>query len=149
MKLHALQSSRGFKKPGKRLGRGRGSGKGTYSGKGIKGQKSRTGYSRKPWFEGGQTPLIQKIPKLRGFNNINRIEYAVVNVRDLEKVNGKEITLETLKAAGLVRANALRVKLLSLGEAKESYTVKVQAASEAAKKKIEAKGGTVELVAKA
>ena len=146
MKLHAITKSRGYQTDGKRRGRGNGSGKGTFSGRGCKGQKSRTGWSRKPWFEGGQTPLIQKLPKLRGFKNPNRVPYVGVNVGSLERINGTDVTLEALVEAGLIASTKVRVKLLANGEVKEGYTVHVHAASKSATEKIEAKGGKVQIL---
>lgn len=129
----------------KRLGRGPGSGKGKTSGKGHKGQKARTGHHGIPaWFEGGQMPLQRRVPK-RGFTSPNKVVYEVVNVGDLERIEGAEITPETLDAARLADGNK-RIKLLANGEISRKVTVRVHAASEAARAKIEAAGGTVELL---
>ena len=129
----------------KRLGRGPGSGKGKTSGKGHKGQKARTGHHGIPaWFEGGQMPLQRRVPK-RGFTSPNKVEYEVVNVGDLERVEGAEITPETLDAVRLADGNK-RIKLLANGEINRKVNVRVHAASEAARAKIEAAGGTVELL---
>lgn len=148
MKLHAITKGRGVNASGKRVGRGNGSGKGTFSARGVKGQKSRTGWSRRPWFEGGQTPLIQKLPKLKGFRNPNREECLAVNLGSLERVSGTEVTLETLRAAGIISNQVKKVKILGNGDVAKSYTVKVHGISETAKQKIEAKGGSVELLKK-
>ena len=132
----------------KRLGRGPGSGKGKTSGKGHKGQKARTGHHGIPsWFEGGQMPLQRRVPK-RGFNNKNfRTEYEIVNVGDLGRIDADEITPESLHEKRLVDLGKGRmVKLLANGEVERKLTVRVHAASAAARAKIEAAGGTLELL---
>lgn len=132
----------------KRLGRGPGSGKGKTSGKGHKGQKARTGHHGIPsWFEGGQMPLQRRVPK-RGFNNKNfRTLYEIVNVGDLGRVEGEEISPETLQDVRLVDlGKGRRIKLLANGEIDRKVSVRVHAASAAAKAKIEAAGGTLELL---
>jgi large subunit ribosomal protein L15 len=141
MKLHDLSPAEGSRRPKKRLGRGRGSGTGKTAGRGSKGQKSRSGYSRRLGFEGGQMPLIRRVPK-RGFTNIFRREYTVVNLRDLEDLSG-EVTPETLLERGLVR-RGLPVKILGDGELKAALQVKAHRFSRTAREKIEAAGGSCE-----
>lgn len=143
MKIHTLSSAKGSTKaPKKRIGRGQGSGKGGTAARGHKGAKSRSGYSRKRGFEGGQMPLQRRIPK-RGFKNINRIEYAALSLTRLqyisEKLSKTEITLEDIKASG-VCAKTDRVKLLA-GEISSAITVSVHAASASAKEALEKAGG--------
>ncbi len=146
MKLHDLSPAKGSKKNRKRVGRGPGSGLGKTAGRGHKGQKSRSGYSRRPGFEGGQMPLIRRVPK-RGFTNIFRTAYSVVNVGDLAARPDLEGTLgpDELRAAGLARHNR-PVKILAKGEIDRAVNVVAHKFSQAAKEKIEAAGGTVELL---
>jgi large subunit ribosomal protein L15 len=140
----------GSRKNRKRVGRGDGSGKGTYSGRGSKGQKSRAGYKMRPGFEGGQLPLIKRLPEQRGFTNIFRIEYNTVSVAKLNKFEaGSEVTPEKLVAAGYIKSLKKPVKILADGEIEHPLTVKAHKFSAAAKAKIEAAGGTVEEVAHA
>lgn len=139
MNLHELKPAPGSKKSKKRVGRGPGSGLGKTAGRGEKGQRSRSGYSQRVGFEGGQMPLVRKVPK-RGFTNIFRVEYAVVNVGQLDKLSG-EITPETLAAAGLVH-RGMPVKVLAQGELGKAVTVTADKFSAAARAKIEAAGGT-------
>ncbi len=141
MKLHDLTPAKGSKKDKKRVGRGPGSGLGKTAGRGHKGQRSRSGYSRRPGFEGGQMPLVRRVPK-RGFTNIFRVEFAVVNLGDLAEMEG-EITPESLAAAGRVRRGR-PVKVLGDGEIGRAMTIKAHAFSASAREKIEAAGGTVE-----
>jgi large subunit ribosomal protein L15 len=124
MELHDLHPARGAKKTRKRVGRGPGSGTGKTAGRGHKGQKSRSGYSRRYGFEGGQMPLVRRIPK-RGFYNIFRVEFQVVNLRDLERVfaDGDTVSVETLVENGLVRGGKRLVKVLGDGELKKKLTV--------------------------
>jgi large subunit ribosomal protein L15 len=132
----------------KRLGRGPGSGKGKTSGKGHKGQKARTGHHGIPsWFEGGQMPLQRRVPK-RGFNNSQfRTVYEIVNIGDLSRVDADEITPDALHAQRLIDlGKGRRVKLLANGAIDRKVTVRVHAASAAARAKIEAAGGTLELL---
>jgi large subunit ribosomal protein L15 len=146
MELHDLHPARGAKKGRKRIGRGPGSGKGKTAGRGHKGQKSRSGYSRRYGFEGGQMPLVRRIPK-RGFTNIFRVEFQVVNLRDLERVfaDGDTVSVETLVEKGLVRGRK-PVKVLGDGELKKKLTVQVQKFSASAKAGIEKAGGRCEVV---
>ena len=140
MGLENLRRPGGPRKARKRIGRGQGSGTGGTSGAGHKGARSRSGFKRKKGFEGGQMPLQRRVPKV-GFTNIFRVEYQVVNVRDLEKAEGKEITLDTLIASGLVRNMNKPVKILGTGELTEAYNVSANAFSKSAVEKIEAAGG--------
>jgi large subunit ribosomal protein L15 len=141
MRLHDLSSAEGSKKDRKRVGRGPGSGLGKTAGRGEKGQKSRSGYSRRAGFEGGQMPLIRRVPK-RGFTNIFRTEYTVVNLAQLAGLEG-EIGPELLASKGLVRAGR-RLKVLGDGEVESALTVRAHKFSKSARAKIEAAGGTCE-----
>ena len=147
MRLHDIGPNKGATKTKKRVGRGPGSGVGTTSGRGHNGQKSRSGYSRKWYFEGGQMPLVRRVPK-RGFKNPFREEYAGINVARLDRFEaGAEVTPESLVEVGLIsRTESLRVKLLGHGEIDRALKVSVHAASESAKKKIEAAGGSVQIL---
>lgn len=141
MKLHELQPAPGSKRARKRVGRGRGSGTGKTAGRGHKGQKSRSGYRRRAGFEGGQMPLIRRVPK-RGFHNLFRRQYSVVNLAQLADMSG-EVTPESLAEAGLVRNDA-RVKILGDGELGAALTVRAHKFSRSAREKIEAAGGSCE-----
>jgi large subunit ribosomal protein L15 len=145
--LSNLQRPAGSQRERKRLGRGPGSGKGKTSGKGHKGQKARTGHHGTPaWFEGGQMPLQRRLPK-RGFTNVFRTEWETVNVHALARLPEDEITPEVLHAHRLVDLGRKRpVKLLGHGNLNRRVTVRVHAASAGARAKIEAAGGTVELL---
>jgi large subunit ribosomal protein L15 len=144
MNLHDLTPAEGSKHAKKRVGRGPGSGLGKTAGRGEKGQRSRSGYSRRPGFEGGQMPLIRRVPK-RGFTNIFKTEYAVVNVGDFAGRDdlGDRVDPETLVAMGLVRANR-PVKVLGEGEIGRAVTVTAHKFSKSAREKIEQAGGTCE-----
>jgi len=148
MDLSNLKPAKGSVKKEKRIGRGQGSGKGGTATRGHKGQKSRSGYSRKVGFEGGQMPLQRRVPKF-GFKNINRKEYKPINLSTLqalaEKKNLKEVDPVVLNQAGLVSKSAL-VKILGNGELKAALKVKAHAFSETAVKAIEAAKGTVEKI---
>lgn len=148
MDLSNLKPAKGSVKGKKRLGRGQGSGKGGTSTRGHKGQKSRSGYSKKVGFEGGQMPLQRRVPKF-GFTNINRKEFKAINIATLqslaEKKNLSEITVDTLRDAGLVQKSTL-VKILGEGELKTKLNVKAHAFSKSAVAAIEAQGGTVEKI---
>ena len=145
MKLNQLRDNRGARKRSKLLGRGIGSGKGKTAGRGVKGQKARTGVAIKG-FEGGQMPLIRRLPK-RGFTNPTRVVYAPVNVCELEQFeNGTEVSLDLLRASGLFAAKFDGVKILGSGDLTKKLTVKANGFSATAKAKIEAAGGTVEVV---
>ena len=147
MRQNELSPAPGSKKKRKRVGRGNGSGHGTYSGRGSKGQKSRSGFSMKPGFEGGQLPLIRRLPRKRGFTNIFRVEYSVVNLDKLGLFEvGSEVTPERLLAAGVVKSLRYPVKILAGGDISYPLSVKADKFSAAARAKIEAAGGTVEEV---
>ncbi|MCP3982619.1 MAG: 50S ribosomal protein L15 [bacterium] len=149
MRLHDLKPAPGARRPKKRVGRGPGSGVGKTSGRGQDGQKSRSGYSAKRGFEGGQMPLVRRLPK-RGFVNIFRTNYRTVNVEKLNAFEaGAVITPESLQEAGVLRKGKDGVKILGNGELKISLTVKAHKFTESAAKKIEAAGGTAELIGKA
>jgi large subunit ribosomal protein L15 len=137
----------GSKRGRKRVGRGDGSGHGTYSGRGCKGQKSRSGYKMRPGFEGGQLPLIKRLPRKRGFVNIFRTEYSTVNINKLNIFEpGSEVTPEALVANGLVKSLRHPIKILAEGDIGYPLVVKANKFSAAAKAKIEAAGGKVEEV---
>lgn len=143
MRLHNLISTRSARHRRKLLGRGHGSGHGKTSGKGHKGQKARSGGSIRPMFESGHVPLYRRLPN-RGFNNARfKKVYALVNVGDLEKVDGESVTRDTLIAAGLIRRNAGLVKLLGDGEIARKVDVTVDHCSASARSKVEAAGGSV------
>jgi large subunit ribosomal protein L15 len=146
MDLHSLQTTEGSKHRRIRLGRGRASGKGKTSGRGHKGQMSRTGSTHKPLFEGGQMPLVRKLPK-RGFTNFTRKTFVPVNLDALSKFeDGTEVTIELLKETGLVNGRFDGVKILGNGTLEKKLAVKVNAFSATAKEKIEAAGGSCEIV---
>ena len=141
-KLQNLKRNAGAIKKKKVVGRGNASGHGTYSTRGGKGQTARTGSKRSPGFEGGQTPLVRKMPKLKGFNNINRIEYQVINLDDLNKFeDGATVDFVSLYETGLISKKNLPVKLLGDGTVEKKLTVKVDKASTSAKEKLEKAGG--------
>ncbi len=146
MRLHNLKPRPGAKHRRKRLGQGESSGLGKTSGRGHKGQHSRAGSSFRPGFEGGQMPLIRRLPK-RGFSNVQHATtYIPVNVSSLEAFEaGSVVDLKSLQAAGLANGNADGVKILGQGELSKKLTVKVQAFSASAKAKIEGAGGTCEV----
>src|SRR5438874_4087691 len=144
MKLHELAPPKGAHETRRRVGRGLGSGRGKTSGKGVKGQKSRSGGRIPPYFEGGQLPLVRKLPYRRGFNNPFRIEYEVVNLDQLEGMAGEtEITPDLLRAARVIRRGAQPVKVLGRGELHRALTVHAHAFSKSARQAIEAAGGSV------
>ena len=144
LSLSNLSPQKGSTKQRKRLGRGPGSGHGKTSGRGHKGFKARSGSGVKRGFEGGQMPLQRRLPK-RGFNNIFRKEFAVVNVKDLDKLEaGSKVDRPALAAAGLIRAKDNFVKILGEGELTKKFTVAVDKVSVSARKKIESAGGTIE-----
>ena len=145
--LHNLKPAAGATNKRKRVGRGPGSGNGKTAGRGHKGQRSRSGYSRRYGFEGGQMPLVRRIPK-RGFTNIFRVGYQVVNLRDLDRVfaDGDTVTVESLTENGLIRGDQKPVKVLAAGELGKKLTVRAHAFSKNAKASIEAAGGSCEEV---
>ena len=146
MKLNELRPAKGATKNRKRVGRGTGSGLGKTAGRGHKGQKSRSGGNIPAWFEGGQLPLTRRLP-IKGFTNYTRREYEVVNLSDLER-SGLEgtVTIAVLRTAGLVTRSRMPVKVLAMGEVTKALDLKVNAISAKAREKIEAAGGTIELV---
>lgn len=141
MKLHELSPAKGSRQSRKRVGRGPGSGLGKTAGRGEKGQKSRSGYSQRIGFEGGQMPLVRRVPK-RGFTNVFRTEYAVVNLRQLGELDG-EITPEVLHRHGLVPRGS-RVKVLADGDVTKPLQVRAHKFSRAAREKVENAGGKCE-----
>jgi large subunit ribosomal protein L15 len=141
--LHNLTPSRGSTASRKRVGRGPGSGLGKTSGKGHKGHKARTGGQTNPGFEGGQMPMYRRLPK-RGFTNPFKVVAQVVNLGQLKKVGGTDVSPETLYSAGLIGKVDLPVKLLGTGDAERAYTVRGLAISASARAKIEAAGGKIE-----
>ena len=145
MRQDELSPAPGSKKSRKRVGRGDGSGHGTYSGRGCKGQKSRAGFKMRPGFEGGQLPLIKRLPRKRGFVNIFRVEYNIVNLNKLNIFEpGSEVTPEALVAAGVVKSLRHPIKILAEGDINHPLIVRANKFSAAAKAKIEAAGGKVE-----
>lgn len=151
MNLHNIRPGKGAThKPKSRLGRGEASGKGGTSTKGNKGGQSRAGYQRKNAHEGGQMPIQRRLPK-RGFNNINRIDYKVFNLGQIESIKEKygidDFSLETLYTHGLI-GRTDKVKILGNGELKSKIAIKVNAISEKAKAAVESAGGSVELLVK-
>jgi large subunit ribosomal protein L15 len=137
----------GSRRTRKRVGRGNGSGHGTYSGRGCKGQKSRAGYKMRPGFEGGQLPLIKRLPRKRGFTNIFRTEYSTVSVGELNTFEpASEVTPEKLVAAGMVKSLRNPIKILAEGDINHPIKVKANKFSASARAKIEAAGGTAEEV---
>ncbi|MBA7499717.1 50S ribosomal protein L15 [subsurface metagenome] len=145
MRQDELSPAPGSKKSRKRVGRGDGSGHGTYSGRGCKGQKSRSGFKMRPGFEGGQLPLIKRLPRKRGFVNIFRVEYNIVNLNKLNIFEpGSEVTPEALVAAGVVKSLRHPIKILAEGDINHPLIVRANKFSAAAKAKIEAAGGKVE-----
>ena len=147
MKHNELHTPVGSKHKRKRVGRGVGSGHGTYSCRGLKGQKSRSGGGVHPLFEGGQNPLVKRLPYKRGFTNIFRTEYAIVN---LDRLNifpeGAEVTPEEMVSAGIVKGLKKPIKILGEGELEQRLVVKANKFSETARNKIEAVGGRAEVI---
>jgi len=170
MKLHDLRPAAGSNRPRTRVGRGIAAGKGKTAGRGTKGQKARTGGSIQPWFEGGQTPIHVRLPKLRGFKNKFRIEYEIVNVGrisdlaetgilDMPEIEGKDgkaaksakpapvtVTPDILAAAGLVRTLNKPLKVLGYGDVTRPLFIVADAFSKSATAKIEAAGGTAQVL---
>jgi large subunit ribosomal protein L15 len=145
MKLSELRPAAGAKSQRKRVGRGKGTGLGKTAGKGHKGLRARSGGGTKPGYEGGQMPMQRRLPK-RGFTNVFRTEWTVINVKDLNRFEpGSIVDTDSLRAAGLMKQIAGGVKLLGSGEITRKLTVKVERASRAAIEKVRAAGGTVEV----
>ena len=146
MKLHELKSAEGSRHVRNRVGRGTSSGNGKTAGRGQKGQKARSGGGDRLGFEGGQTPLFRRLPK-RGFTNVNRKEYAIVNLDVLNRFeDGAEVTPVTLVEAGLVKNEKAGIKVLGNGELTKKLTVKAAKFSKAAEEAIVAAGGSIEVI---
>ena len=145
MRLSDLSPKQGSNKKKKRVGRGIGSGHGKTSCRGHKGQKSRTGGGTRVGFEGGQMPLYRRLPK-RGFTNIFRKDYAVVNLKDLDKLSESVVTPEVILEKGLIKDTKGGIKILGKGEIKKPITVKAHAFSASAKDKIIKAGGVIEII---
>jgi large subunit ribosomal protein L15 len=145
LQLGKMSKTPGATKQRKRLGRGQGTGQGAQAGKGHKGQKARTGGSVRLGFEGGQMPLYRRVPK-KGFNNIFRKQYAVINLSDLERVGISDVSIDTLKSAGALKSKYKMLKVLGNGDIKKAIKVKAHAMSASAKAKIEKAGGSVEML---
>ncbi len=148
MNLHDLKPARGSRKKRTRVGRGISAGKGKTAGRGTKGQNARSGGVKGPYFEGGQLPLFRRLPTLRGFRNVNRVEYQPVNVGELAQdfQAGDEVTPEVLIARGYIRRRGGPVVILGDGEIDIALTVKAHRFSKSARAKIEAAGGSVEIL---
>lgn len=148
MNLSNLRPPKGQKQKKQRIGQGMGSGRGKYSGRGAKGQKSISGYSKMRGFEGGQMPLHRRLPK-RGFTNIFRKEYAIINVGALERLEGDSFTPESLAERGVVKKSNGGLKILGSGELTRKISVRAHVYSKSALEKIQKAGGTAEVIAKA
>ncbi len=149
MELHDLRPAPGSKKRSKRVGRGMASGKGKTSGRGMKGQGARSGGGKGPYFEGGQLPLVRRLPFRRGFTNIHRVEYKPVNLDRLQEKfgeSGQEVTPETLVEVGIIKRSDKAVAILGDGELTSALMVKAHRFSKNAQAKIEAAGGTIEVL---
>ncbi|OPX20896.1 MAG: 50S ribosomal protein L15 [Desulfobacca sp. 4484_104] len=146
MRLDELKPCPGAKHKPKRVGRGLGSGAGKTAGRGSKGQRSRSGQKPKPGFEGGQMPLLRRLPK-RGFTNIFKKPWTIINLRDLDRFAANAVVdAESLTAAGLIKKHHQGIKLLGQGEVTVPLTIRVNAVSAQARARIEAQGGRVEVV---
>ena len=144
MRLSDLVPAKGQRKARKRIGRGNAAGTGTYCGRGCNGMGQRKSGNIRPGFEGGQTPLIMRLPKLRGFKNPNRVEFQVINIRDLNNFkDGDEVNIETLLKARLIRKKATPVKLLGIGKLEKKLTIRIHKISSTAKEKVEKAGGKI------
>jgi large subunit ribosomal protein L15 len=148
MNLSGLHPPKGQQHKKRRLGQGMGTGRGKYSGRGAKGAKSISGYSKMRGFEGGQMPLHRRLPK-RGFTNIFRKEYAIVNIGTLEKLEGDTFTPESLVASGVVKKQFDGLKILGSGELTKKISIQAHVYSKAALDKIEKAGGTAEVLVRA
>jgi large subunit ribosomal protein L15 len=147
MRLNDLKPQKGSKKRRRRVGRGISAGQGASAGLGMRGQKSRSGSSTRPGFEGGQQPLYRRIPKLKGFPLVNRKIYTTINVEKLASLPANtEVTLESLKSAGILTAAKGSLKILGNGELSVPLNVKAAAFTNSARSKIEAAGGSCEVV---
>lgn len=147
MQIHELKPAKGSAKKSKRLGRGNASGKGTFCGKGCKGAQARTGGAKRANFEGGQTPVLLKLPKLKGFKNPNHVDFQVFNLSALENnfQDGDTVNHITLAENGLLKRHMSPVKILGTGKLTKKLTVICEAVSASAKTAIEKAGGSVEL----
>jgi large subunit ribosomal protein L15 len=150
IELNTLKPAYGSTRPSKRLGRGVGSGTGKTAGRGHNGAGSRVGGAHKPYFEGGQTSLIRRIPK-RGFTNIFKKIFQIVNIEDIEKIDsqGKDIGAEILFENGLIRSMSAPIKILGNGDLTKSIVIRAQAFSKSAREKIEKAKGKAEVVSRA
>ena len=147
MQQHLMRSPKGAKKNRKRVGRGDGSGSGTYSGRGLKGQKSRSGKGPMAKFQGGQLSLLKRLPSIRGFNNIFRQEYSIVNVDQLSLFpEDSEVTPEIMERVGFVKDLKNPVKILGGGDIDVAINVSAQRFSASAKEKIESAGGSITVI---
>ena len=145
MMEHQLSPPKGARRAKKRIGRGNAAGGGTYAGRGLKGQKSRSGFGLIPGFEGGQLRLIKGLPMTRGFNNKFKTYYSLIKLEDLDQfAAGERITPDSLQARGLLRNQRSPIKILGNGEVSKSLTVAAHKFTQSAREKIEAAGGTVE-----
>ncbi len=145
MKLHELRSPKGARKRRKRVGRGIAAGQGKTAGRGTKGQKARSGGAKGPYFEGGQLPLVRRLPFKRGFTNIFKVRYVPVNLYRLNRFEANaEVSPRTLAEAGIIKSAKLPVVILGEGEVDRPLVVKAHRFSASAQAKIEAAGGTVE-----
>ena len=146
MELNNLKPAKGSTHHDKRIGRGAGSGHGGTATRGHKGAQSRSGYSRKLGFEGGQMPSYRQMPKLKGFTNFNAINYAEINVKDLERLGLESVDLDALIGAGKVHPSSEGLRVLGNGEISKAVSVKANYFTPSAKEKIEKAGGKAELV---
>ena len=147
MRQNELRPPRGAKRARKRIGRGDGSGHGSYSGKGLKGQSARSGHGLRLAFEGGQLPLVKALPMIRGFTNIFRKEYSVVNLDRLARFPAhSDVTPQSLVAAGLGKSLKKPIKILGQGELQAALVVEAHKFSKSAREKIEAAGGSVRVI---
>jgi len=147
MKEHDLRPPAGAKRPRKRVGRGIAAGQGKSAGRGTKGQNARSGGAKAPYFEGGQLPLVRRMPFKRGFVNIFKVPFSVVNVQDLSRfAAGTKVTPELMAAAGLVKSPTVPIKVLGQGELDRALEVSAHSFSASARAKIEAAGGSAVLL---
>ena len=148
MQNHTLSSAGSKTRKRKRIGRGDASGNGSYSGKGMKGQKSRSGGGGRPGFEGGQLPLIKRLPSLRGFTNIFKTQYHAVNLDTILKMypNGGDVSPGTLVETGVLKDQKLPLKVLGRGEINVNLKVSAHKFTKSAKEKIETAGGTIQVI---
>ncbi len=150
MKAHELKSPEGATHRRRRVGRGHSAGQGKTSGRGVKGQGSRSGGVKPPYFEGGQLPFVRRLPFVRGFVNIHKVPFTPVNLQELDHAfkDGDEITLEKMEEAGLIKSANARVKVLANGDLQKKLTVHAHAFSASAKEKIQKAGGSAEEIAR-